>query len=135
VIKELRHLAESLDAYLARLELIAGRMTETADLVRGLVVNDVLFSGSVVLDAFGRFTMTFQAPYAQVAALNPSAAILTVTNAPMADSAPSQGSGVTHIPASSFSRRNIAGREVTLYGTAGTVVDLEVLTKPDTRST
>jgi hypothetical protein len=134
-MRELRELAKSLDLYLARLDLVAARMTETADLVRGLVLNDVLFSGSVVLDAYGRWSISFQAPFAQVAALNPSAAVLTVTNAPMADSAPPQGSGVAHIPASSFSRRNIAGRAVTLYGTAGTVVDLEVLTRPDTRTT
>ena len=132
MLGELRDVVDALERLTERLEHLHARETETAALLRGLSLNNVLFSGSITIPSSGVWSKDFSVPFAAVGLY--ATAALTVTNDAGADSAGpgAAGPGICHVPASSFVQRNIAGRTVSIYGAAGTVVDLEVLAKGDT---
>jgi hypothetical protein len=126
----LRVAVDALGAYTQHLELIAARMTETAVLTRGLVINDVLWSGPVAIGPDGHWTHSFQVPFAAVVVLNMNAAVVQVSNAGPAVGPPGPGPGSFTVPATAFARRNLAGREITVYGVAAQLVEIEVLARP-----
>lgn len=79
-------------------------------------------------DPAGIITRSWHVPYAAVAVDNHSTQPITATSGPPAASAPSSGQGVAVLPGSSAAVCELAGRTLTLYGTPGDSVTLQVFT-------
>lgn len=93
---------------------------------RGLILNEVLFSGVVVVDATGAATIHTAVPFASVAARNYSSSLVTVAAAPPQGSAPAQGIGTTRLNAFRFAVVPLAGNMLTIYGAPGATVGVEI---------
>ncbi len=97
---------------------------------RSSITNDVLDSGAYILDANGLATTSYQTPYGSLFVVNLGVGDMTVTGSPPAMGAPSNGRGVTVVPAHSAMLINLAGTAWTIYGTAGDLVDVQAFTRP-----
>jgi hypothetical protein len=128
-------------AVLARLD---GTNTELVSRLRGMAVNDVLFSGTLVIasDASLAAALDFQVPIGSVYVANLHATdLVTVHAAPLgmlpgvatpADAGRAASPGVHRVRAQHWAVLNLTGRELTFYGTAGTVLSVQVFAKPQT---
>lgn len=96
--------------------------------LRGMTVNDVLDAELVVLDASGIWSRDWSVPFAAVAVANGGPALVLASDPPQ-QSAPT-GPGSHPVGAGAAVVVNITGRTLTLYGTAGTIVGLQVFTRP-----
>jgi hypothetical protein len=105
-------------------------MTETFERFRSGIVNNVLLSTLATFDAEGRIAFDWHAPYGSVAVAAHGAGNVTVTNAGPAASAPTGGRGVHLVKGAHAAVINLLGTTLTLYGTAGEQVSLQVFTKP-----
>src|SRR5207253_771393 len=101
-----------------------GRFTELLELVQGMSLNHVLFSGTVVIDADGTWELAWPVPFAAVEVENPTAAAVTVAAAPRGASAPVRGVGVHVIAPGGDACVNITGNLLALYGPAGAAIGL-----------
>lgn len=122
--------AEPADHELATLSaaLILTRITELVGLVRGNVLNHVLYAGSVVLDDNGVAELGTAVNFATVAVRDTGGDGLTVTTEPLRESAPGSGTGV--ILVTDFLCWPLVGTVLTIYGTPGTVVNVALYADP-----
>jgi len=114
----------------AEVRHLGGRLTETVSELHGLVINACLTTETLILDADGRASRDWSVPYGSVAVHNAGADTLTIVNGTPAAAAPMSGVGVVVIPSGSAMTANMAGRSLSLYGTAGACVVLSVFTRP-----
>lgn len=121
---------EALYALTGVLQGLQGRFTDAVDALRGLVVNGVLFTGAVKLDANGQYHIDFVVPFGYVAVGNSDTAKVTVHNDAPMSSAPTQGIGVHTVGAGKQAGFPLAGRLLTLYGTPGAIVMLGIYDRP-----
>ncbi len=98
--------------------------------LRSGIVNDVLFSGLVVLDANGQYTESFLTPFGSLAIANhDDTTDLIVQNGPPMSGAPNKGIGVALVPKGVFAVINMSATEYTIYGTAAKQVTVQVFAK------
>ncbi|HJW61415.1 MAG TPA: hypothetical protein VJ931_17425 [Actinomycetota bacterium] len=115
------------------LNKLAGRLTELGSLVRGLSINNVLFSGTVVIGADGYTTLdNFTVDMASVAILSGATAAggAVAVNAPPANTPPTSGVGVLPVRPGMFVCAPLVGNVLTIYGEAGDVVWVGVSSRP-----
>lgn len=104
--------------------------TEAVQLLRSNVVNAVLLTELVQLDATGYAQRSFPTPMGSVVASNHSAATaLTVTGTSVGGAAPSSGVGVYRIPKNTAAVVNIASHVLSLFGEANGLVSVQVFAK------
>lgn len=111
------------------LRALESDMSELVAQLRGMAINDTLFSGDVVLDATGAWTMSFSVPYASVAVDSQGSAAIVVTSGSPQVAAPT-GAGAHIIGPGGKQGIVLTGRDLTIYGAAGTQVSVQVFTKP-----
>lgn len=111
--------------------------SQSARLERQLsqVVNHILWSGTVELDANGQWSsetsrLHFRMPYAAVQVRNVGNFLVTLTNSPAAESVPTSGPGVHLVSARTAPTIGLVGTTATLYGTAGERVSLVFYARP-----
>lgn len=109
----------------------ATRLTEELAQLRGLSLNHVLWSGTVVLDDTGVASIQVSTTYASFGAWALGDAI-TVTNSSSGGEAPSAGAGVFPMPAGSTMVWPLVGHELVIYGTPGDLVIVALTSKPVT---
>jgi hypothetical protein len=106
--------------------------TSTQELarLRSGIVNDVLSSGLVILDANGQYTESFFTPFGSLAIANHDTTTdLIVAGAPLASAAPTRGKGVALVPKGAFAVINMAATEYSIYGAAAKQVTVQVFSK------
>lgn len=113
----------------AEVRALGGRLTSAIADLHGLVVNDCLGTETTALNAAGVASRDWVVPFGSIAVHNGGAGPLTISTAPLAETAPLTGTGVVVIPSGAAAVVNLAGRTLTLYGTAGARVVLSVFTK------
>lgn len=117
-------------AGISELDLLAmldGRFTDLVAGIRGLAVNNVLLSETVVFPASGIVSKEFDAPYASVALANHSPGTVVVFDASGArDAAPVEGRGVHRVGPGRGAVFNVTGHVLTLYGAAGEQASIQV---------
>lgn len=113
----------------AEVREMGGRITAAIADLHGLVINDCLSTETLILDGSGTAQRNWTVPYGSISAHNGGAGPLTLTTAPAAATAPSSGLGVAVLPSGAAGTVNMAGRSLTLYGTAGARVVLSVFTR------
>ncbi|MGH3180316.1 MAG: hypothetical protein ACRDOE_00175 [Streptosporangiaceae bacterium] len=128
-LHELAQAIEKIGALVDRVDLVDRHMTDAVAALRGLQVNEILWSGSGAVDANGQWRKEFTVPAAAFAVLNTSAAAIQVVADTPGD-APGTGAGVHHIAAGKFARWNVAGRAVQVLGVAASTFELEALARP-----
>lgn len=109
---------------------LGGRLTSAVSDLHGLVVNECLVTETLILDASGTAFRDWSVPYGSVAVHNAGADPLTIVNGTPAGSPPRSGVGVVVIPSGAAVTANMAGRALSLYGTAGAAIILSVFTRP-----
>jgi len=127
-LHELAEAIEKIGDLADRIDRTGERMTEGIALLRGLSVNDVLWTGSGYLDGNGLWRKEFTVIVGSVCLVNTSAYALQI----IADTpgvAPGSGVGVHNIPSGAMGKWNLAGRAVQIIGTPGATFELEVSTK------
>jgi hypothetical protein len=128
---ELRTMEATLLAELLE-EIRFQRAQTTSELakLRSGIVNDVLSSGLVTLDANGQYTESFQTPFGSIAVANHDAATdLIVQNGPPMSGPPNKGKGVALVPKGVFAVINMSATEYTIYGLAGQQATVQVFSK------
>jgi len=118
------------EAQLAELIYHARTHTESVAKLAGRIVNDVLLCELLTLDANGQATREFGVAYGSVAVANFGDTDLTVAQSGLQGSAPGGGAGLALVGSLMGQVINLSGRALSLYGTAGARVMLQVFTKP-----
>jgi len=114
---------------LTALQQAANTQTETAATLRGLSTNNVLHTALVQLDADGTAELRSSVPAGSIAVANHSTHDVTVSAAPKGAGAPTVGHGVHRVGAGKAAVVNLTGTVLTLYGTAGDAVSVQVFSK------
>lgn len=124
-----RELERALGAeLLAELRASTQRMTEFAELLAGQAVNHTLEVWSGVFPADGIISRDYSVAAGAIRVRNRSAAnTVTVSSAGPQSSTPT-GLGTAVVPIGAVETVPLASRQVTLYGTAGEAVSLQVFT-------
>jgi hypothetical protein len=120
-------------AVASALDQLSGRLTELGALVRGLSVNNVLFSGTVVIPTAGYAQLdNFTVSMASVAILagGTAAGGAVATNAPPANTAPTSGVGVVPVRPGMFVCAPLTGTTLTIYGQPGDTLFVAVSSRP-----
>jgi hypothetical protein len=130
-----RHQVKTMEAtLLAELleEIRLQRSQTTSELakLRSGIVNDVLSSGLVLLDAGGQYTESFFTPFGSLAVANHGTSDVVVQNGPPGQGAPLRGKGVHRVPAGLERVFNMSATEYTIYGAAGQALSVEVFARP-----
>jgi hypothetical protein len=114
MLAEFRHMAITTTEFMSRL---AGRM-----------VNNVLDVQTQVIPAAPNAAIPLEYNVAAGAIFvdNQGTHPMTVAASAYTGTAPTQGVGVTIVPAGAWRRINVASRNITIYGTAGDVVCFQV---------
>jgi hypothetical protein len=115
---------------------VAAHSSQLAELLRGGQVNDVLYSGLVILDVNGQFQMDFVASYATVMAYNLDAATVTIVQGPNMGTLPNltgpaslggaKYAGVHPLLTHTGRLFPVVGGSLAIYGAAAAQVDLTV---------
>lgn len=121
---------DTLNDMLSRLVQLEERTTALAADLLGGAINELLFSGTVILDAAGLWVGDWRAPYGGVAVRNHSAALVTVANDATSSTPPTSGPGVALVGPAASACHALTGRQLALYGTARAAVGLEVYIRP-----
>jgi hypothetical protein len=121
---------ELLGEMLAELRQLRETTTELAARERGGVVNGVLDVRVHVFDASGLLALGYQVGIGSLLLgnLSTTATVTVQAGTQSGDSAPTSGRGVQVVPAASWLAVPIGSHAVTLYGTAGETIDLQVFT-------
>lgn len=122
-------LEQALTQQLAELVNETTRQTGLLAELKGLSLNDVLQSGTVLLDANGQAELHSSVPYASVGVWSYGAEV-TVTSATAAADAPAYGLGVIPVPAGAAIVWPLTGTSLTIHGTAGELVLVALWSKP-----
>jgi hypothetical protein len=103
--------------------------TEMVSHLRGLAVNAVLAIEIAEFDAAGIITRSWNVPFGCVAVANHGTGEVTVASGGPQDTPPTQGTGLALVPKDISRVINLAGMTLTLYGTPGERVSLQVFTR------
>lgn len=98
--------------------------------LRGGIHNDVLGVELAEFDDDGVITRQYGVPTGSVFVANHGTGNVVVSSGPQGPAAPGGGKGLGRVPAGSAQVINLASPNLTLYGTAGELVSLQVFTKP-----
>lgn len=110
---------------------LVAHSTELAELTRGLTLNHVLFSGTVRLGSDGTYSVDFPVSFASVAVqASATGGDITVAAATRSSTTPTEGEGVWTVGPDAFLCIPMTGNTLTLYGAAGDLVGLAVLSRP-----
>lgn len=120
---------ELLGAILEELHNRHATDTELLGHLRGLIVNDVLLVATRTFDTNGIVSEDFPTPYGSVQVTNHSPATTVVVSADPPQSSPPGGAGTNKVPPWGSTTLGLHGRALTLYGTAGEQVSLQVSTR------
>lgn len=104
-------------------------MTEEIGKLRSQVVNDVLTSELLTLDATGQASREFRVPFGSVTVANPNGSEVILQGGGAQGSPPGGGNGVHAIPSGTQRTINLSHHVLTLYGTPGARISLEAFTK------
>lgn len=120
-----------LDAILDELQQTRITQTKSIEKLRSAVVNHVLVTELIKLDTDGTATREFRVPMGSVSVANHSATgDVTVHAGGPGGGAPGTGPGIGFVKRATFAVLNVTGHVVTLYGTAGQFLTLQVFTVP-----
>lgn len=120
---------QALLEHLAQLTNETTRQTGLLAELKGLSLNDVIQSGTMLLDADGRAHVNTSTAYASVGAWAYGAQV-TLTNATPEATRPPYGRGVIHVPAGSSVVWPLVGADLTVHGTPGGLVLVTLWSKP-----
>ncbi|MGW5978765.1 hypothetical protein ACWFMH_19635 [Bacillus altitudinis] len=109
---------------------VSDKVSALAAAIKEMVVAECLTTQTLQISPAGFAEFSYPVPFASVAVTNLSAQPLTVTTQTPAETAPVTGTGVAVVPANSGAAHNLAGRSLTVYGTAGDRVTLSIFTRP-----
>lgn len=111
-------------------ELVGWQRTHTEAVARlaSQIVNDCVQSELIILGADGQATRNYNAAFGSIAVANFGGALTVASGGPNG-AAPGRGVGVALVGPGMGRVFNMEGRSLTLYGTAGAQVHLEVFTK------
>lgn len=111
--------------------------TQTSRLERQLsqVVNHILWSGTIELNGDGQWSsetsrLHFRMPYAAVQVRNIGNNLITFTNSPLANAAPTSGAGVHLVSGRTGPTIGLVGTIATIYGSPGERVSLTFFARP-----
>jgi len=102
--------------------------SEMAARLRSGILNGVLLVELAVFDATGLVERTFNTTAGSAAIVNHGSADIIVSSAPAGPAAPGQGKGIQLIPAGAGMTVPVGTRTLTLYGTTGQKVSVQVFT-------
>lgn len=108
-----------------RIGELVHKHTEMVGELKGLFLNNVLFAGTVLLDAAGQWAWSTSIPYASVMVWNPTTHQVTVSSDGPQGTIPTSGK-IAIIPAGEFLVLPMTGGQLTVYGNptaAGTLGD------------
>lgn len=114
----------------AILAMMDGHYAQLLQHLHDLHWNDVLVSETATLDASGQYSRTFQVPFAAVAVVNLGSTPITIAAATPQGSAPSGGAGVHVLGAGKGASYALRDTALTIYGSPGQQVSVQVFTKP-----
>jgi hypothetical protein len=121
-----RELEHSLNVdMLMFLDTIKDQLSEAVAALRGMAINQVLDTETATIDGTGVWTRDFVVPFASVA--------IRCTNPVVAATGPPQVAAPTGPASQAVSRGavfNMSGRELSVYGPAGTQISLQIFAKP-----
>jgi hypothetical protein len=124
---------DELHAIVTDLALLVGgldkRMSHFVAELRGMAANDVLDVEVATIGPAGTFSRDWTVPYAAVSIINFTGGVVTVTSDTPGSAAPT-GPGCHQVGAGAAATINLMGRTLTLYGTVGGLVSLQVFTRP-----
>ena len=118
------------DQLASEVHRLGGRMTEAVSQLHGLVVNNCLATETIVIPAAGVVSRQWRVPFGSVAVANHGAGTLTMNPGPAQGQAPTSGPGVVKVAGYTGVTVNVAGRDLTIYGTPGALVVLSVFANP-----
>lgn len=108
-----------------------GKLTEFMERWGGRITNHVLEVGTFVFPANGEpLTFSWRVAAGCVVVRAPGHAVTVVAAGPATAGAPTGGRGVWIVPANTKDTIAVASRAVTLYGTSGDVVSVQITTAP-----
>ena len=111
---------------LLMLDRLHQTLTDLTDATRGLRVNEHLATLLALIPASGVFTADWSVPFAAISIDNLGTHQMTVAGAGPQLGAPGAGVGIHQIPAGGSAVINLAGRELSIYGTPGDMANLQV---------
>ena len=103
--------------------------TELAAHVRGMIANDLLLVATFTFPTSGVIDLDFPAPYGSVAVDNHSGANTVTVSADTPQDVAPRGRGSHRIAAGKFRVVGLHGKALTLYGTSGEGVSVQVYTR------
>lgn len=114
---------------LAELRALRATQTDLAAQVRGGILNSVLLSELITIDATGEATRSFNVAAGSIVCVNLSLTTdITLTSSGPQATAPIAGPGVQLISAGTFLTMPLGSRQFTVYGTPGDKVNVQVFT-------
>ncbi len=116
------------DLAIALHELREG-MSSLVSHLRGMAVNEVIFSGDITIPGAGVWAGDWSVPFASMAVFNSGATPVVVASGPPGVQAPS-GPSAHIIGAGAGQVINLTGRELSIYGAAGIGLNLQLFMKP-----
>ncbi len=118
------------DPVAAAIRALVGRTTELVEASRGLALNHVLYSGTILIPAVGYESLEFSVPMAAVMVnASDSAGDVAAASAPPTDPAPTYGKGVVTVSPGAMLTVPMTGPTLTIYGAAGDLVYVAVWTR------
>lgn len=114
------------------LDVLSNRMGSTAQLLAGAVASDVLFSGTIMLDANGNWRRSHKIPFASFSVSNPGTKPFIVSDT-MADPTGIMwtGAGYHQVLPAMRATRNLLARDIFITGgTPNAMVDVEIYARP-----
>ncbi|HLY84818.1 MAG TPA: hypothetical protein VKQ71_17670 [Acidimicrobiales bacterium] len=104
-------------------------LTELVAATRGLILNQVLSTELATIGAGGTWTRDYSVPYGSVAVQNLSPRTMTVSGGPPQLSAPGGGTAIQTLPPFAAAVINLASATLTIYGTAGDTINVQVFAR------
>jgi hypothetical protein len=114
-------------AVLEQLSYIATHTSQTAERLATGVMNNVLETGSHVIDATGAIGLSWQSTCGAIVVRNYSGTVLVVASG-SPGVAPIQGANVSYVEPYSWQTINVGSRTVAIYGAVGARVGYQALT-------
>lgn len=110
---------------------LTAKMTELVSLARSGQLNNVLYSGTIKIPTEGYKSLDFSVPFASVAVqASATSGDVTVHSAGPENTAPIEGVGLITVAPDGFVCIPLTGNQLTIYGAAGDLVYVAVLSKP-----
>lgn len=116
LLVELRHMAQT--------------QTEWTEQLAGQVINHVLEVRTITFDATGQYPLQWKVAAGSIEVSNPTGngTVTVSSGGSNSTTAPPTGVGVYQVPGGTCRTVSVASRQVTLYGTAGQSISIQVFT-------